>query len=87
MKAGILLKDFSFKIEGDFSFLIVQGFLSKTRASLARAAFYTDFFYKTCASLARAAFTRDFLYNQKGRRSRAGMAQQLEPAPFPSHSL
>ena len=39
------------------------------------------------ASLARAAFNSDFLYNQKGRRSIAGTAQQLEPAPFPSHSV
>merc|ERR1711974_443093 len=36
---------------------------------------------ETRSSLARAAFKRDFLYNQKGRRSIAGMAQQLESAP------
>ena len=45
--------------------------------------FIGDFFYKTRASLARAAFRRDFLYNQKGRRSIAGMAQQLDSASFP----
>ena len=65
----------------------IGDFFNKTRASLARAVFYRDFFYKTRASLVRAAFKRDFLYNQKGRRSIAGMAQQLESAPFPSHSL
>ena len=45
LKAEILLKDFSFKIEGDFSFLIVKGFLLKIHpfACLARAAFYRGF--------------------------------------------
>ena len=79
-------------MQGDFSFLIVKRFqtsFKKPALVLHVLHFIGNFFYKTCASLARAAFTRDFLYNQKGRRSIAGMAQQLESAPFPrirSHS-
>ena len=66
----------------------IGDFFDKTRASLARAAFYRGFlylvlhvlyfvgafFYKTCSSLARAAFKRDFLYNQKGNLLDEGVA-------------
>ena len=45
LKAENFSNDFSFKIEGDFSFLIVKGFLLKIHpfACLARAAFYRGF--------------------------------------------